>query len=100
MKTLTKNLTACICVIALLFQLTPANGQQTSQYSIEGRVTDTLNQALDYATMNLLRAADSSVAQVMFTDENVNYSFTNLKAGTYLVQAEFLGFTKTTSAKI
>lgn len=91
---------ATLCSILFLFQIKLANAQQPTQYSIEGKVLDTLNQTLDYATMSLLHAADSSVAKVMFTDEKGKYTFEDVKTGIYLVQAELLGFAKNTSHPI
>src|SRR5690606_40211516 len=88
------------CSFALLFQIIPASAQQSSNYTIEGKVVDTLNQALDYATINLLHAADSSVVKGMFTDENGKYVLSDLKAGSYLTQAELLGFEKSLSQQI
>lgn len=94
------TLTSLLCSFALLFQIIPASAQQSSNYTIEGKVVDTLNQALDYATINLLHAADSSVVKVMFTDENGKYVLSDLKAGSYLIQAELLGFEKSLSQQI
>ncbi|MFB5944880.1 outer membrane beta-barrel protein [Albibacterium profundi] len=91
---------ATLCSILFLFQIKLANAQQPTQYSIEGKVLDTLNQTLDYATISLLHAADSSVAKVMFTDENGKYRFDAIKSGTYLVQAELLGFSRSISQPI
>ncbi|WP_118196791.1 TonB-dependent receptor domain-containing protein [Albibacterium indicum] len=100
MRNLIKVSTSLLCSLVFLFQSFAVSAQQAPNYTIEGKVTDTLNRSLDYATINLLQASDSSVVKVMFTDENGDYRLSDLKEGNYLVQAELLGFAKNTSQQI
>ncbi|MBL7700638.1 MAG: TonB-dependent receptor family protein [Ferruginibacter sp.] len=68
---------------------------------ITGSIKDGGNQKIiDAASVSLLRAKDSSLVKVAVTDKDGNFSFENIKDGSYLVLATSVGHTKTYSTKI
>ncbi len=65
---------------------------------ISGSIKDGGNQKIiDAASVSLLKAKDSGIIKVAVTDKDGNFSFENLKEGSYLVLATSIGHTKTYS---
>jgi Carboxypeptidase regulatory-like domain len=80
-------LTFCICAIA-----PSARAQSVASGTIHGTVTDATNATLPGVTATLTSPA-LQVAQVLVvTDQEGNYRFTDLPAGTYRVTFELPGF--------
>lgn len=68
---------------------------------ISGSIKDGGNQKIiDAASVSLLKAKDSSLVKVAVADKDGNFSFENVKEGTYLVLATSVGHTRTYSSKI
>jgi iron complex outermembrane recepter protein len=68
---------------------------------ISGSIKDGGNQkVIDAASVSLLKAKDSALVKVAVTDKDGNFSFENIKEGSYLVLATSIGHTKTYSPKI
>jgi iron complex outermembrane recepter protein len=80
--------------IAARAQITPDNlPTPPSDYSISGTVNDSATgQALEYATVTLLKARDSSVVNGAITAHNGYFLIDNLKPGLYLIKISFLGY--------
>ena len=65
---------------------------------VSGSIKDGGNQKIiDAASVSLLRAKDSSLVKVAVTDKDGNFSFENLKDGSYLVLATSIGHSKSYS---
>ena len=59
---------------------------------VSGSIKDGGNQKIiDAASVSLLKAKDSSLVKVAVTDKAGNFSFENLKEGSYLVLATSIG---------
>jgi iron complex outermembrane receptor protein len=68
---------------------------------ISGSIKDGGNQKIiDAASVSLLRAKDSGLVKVAVTDKDGNFTFENIKDGSYLVLATSIGHTKTYSSKV
>lgn len=68
---------------------------------ISGSIKDGGNQkVIDAASVSLLQAKDSALVKVAVTDKEGNFSFENIKEGSYLVLATSVGHAKTYSAKL
>ncbi len=68
---------------------------------ISGSIKDGGNQKIiDAASVSLLKAKDSALVKVAVADKDGNFSFENIKEGSYLVLATSIGHTKTYSSKI
>ena len=61
---------------------------------ISGTVVDEQQKALDYATISLLKAKDSTLVKTTVTDPDGKYAYENLLSGKYLVSATMVGYKK------
>src|SRR5690554_418799 len=82
--------------LALLGGTANTLSAQEPEGKIIGKVVNEAGKAIDYATVSL-KAADSSTVKILFSDEQGNYAFDQIKNGNYFVQAELLGFSKSES---
>jgi hypothetical protein len=90
-KLSTKSL---LCSIVLIISLSSAAQAQdtVSTFTLLGSVKDESGNLLDYATISLVKAQDSSTVSVVFTNEKGAYEFKNLQTGNYLIKASTIGF--------
>ncbi|MGG9972006.1 TonB-dependent receptor domain-containing protein [Ferruginibacter sp. SUN002] len=70
-----------------------------SKTSVSGKVTDAQNKPLQFVTVSLLNAADSSLVKVEITDINGEFRFPTSTPGEYLLAYSSSGFEKTYSPK-
>ncbi|HKL33689.1 MAG TPA: carboxypeptidase-like regulatory domain-containing protein, partial [Tangfeifania sp.] len=81
-----ENLTGLIIVIGLVVSPFAVFSQ------IQGEVRDTSNNPLSYANVLLLHEKDSAVVSGIMATEGGTYSFTNFKAGTYIIGVSMMGY--------
>ncbi|MGV3538488.1 MAG: carboxypeptidase-like regulatory domain-containing protein, partial [Rufibacter sp.] len=67
---------------------------------ISGRVQDVSQKPVAYATVVLQSAADSSVVQGAMTNDLGEFAFQNVKADSYFISAQFLGYEKALSPRV
>lgn len=68
---------------------------------ITGKVSDiSNNEALEYATVALYKKQDASLVTGVITDLNGTFSIANVKAGSYYLEASFLGYTTKTISSV
>lgn len=85
-----------LCLFALLIVLT-ANNAIGQNVQVTGKILDGKNKsAVDYASVVLLKSADSSSAGFGFTEENGNYVFKNIQSGKYVLQVFHAGYSLVT----
>ena len=88
MKTILTMLTA----VGLL-----ASSSTMAQTNTLGKVTGTVNgsaKPIEAATVNLLRAKDSSIAKIAVSNKNGEFEFEKLTNGKYLIAVQSVGFKK------
>ncbi len=78
--------------IFLLLSLISFNG--FSQYSIQGRIKDTYDFGVAFANVLLLNNMDSTLVKGAVTDEDGNYTLTQIERGSYIIESYMVGFTK------
>lgn len=66
--------------------------------TISGKLVNDQSAAMDYATISLLRAKDSTVVKGTLTNDAGAYSFDNIKPGDYIIKATTVGYTAAMSA--
>lgn len=72
------------------------SGDLPASFSIRGKVIDTeSNQAMEYANISIFNSSDSSLVTGGITDLNGEFRIGSLPAGTFYVEANFIGFNKT-----
>jgi hypothetical protein len=74
--------------------LKPALAQNALPVKITGQVIQAGNKPVEFATVTLLKAKDSSLVKGAVADVNGRYEFENIKQGRYLMAAAFVGMTK------
>lgn len=86
---------AALYVLALAG--TPLFGQ--TPLSVNGKIADPNKKPIDYATVALLKASDSSLVKTALSDTKGEYQFTQLREGQYLISVTSVGYKKTRSSK-
>ncbi|HLT41771.1 MAG TPA: TonB-dependent receptor, partial [Sphingobacteriaceae bacterium] len=94
LKSLKLNAKTLLCSIALLFSLSSSSQAQNNvpTFTLLGLVKGDNGTRLDYATISLLNANDTSVVSVVFTGEEGAYEFKNIKKGNYILKASTIGY--------
>ncbi|SFW32726.1 TonB-dependent receptor domain-containing protein [Chitinophaga sancti] len=88
-----------LCLGMTLSFLTFSYAQQTNpkspeQGSIQGKLIDEqTNAPIEYASVAIIRAVDSSVVTGMLSKPNGDFSFPQIALGKYFVKVNFIGFT-------
>ena len=78
--------------------LTTAFSQPITRGSVTGQVGSVAGKSLEFTTMMLLKAKDSTLTKGAISDLDGKFSFENVGAGQYLVAAQQVGYQKTYSA--
>jgi outer membrane receptor protein involved in Fe transport len=70
------------------------HAQTIESAKISGRVMQTGDKPVEFATITLLKAKDSSLVKGAIADLNGRYEFEQIKQGKYLIAAAYVGMTK------
>ncbi|MCF6404730.1 TonB-dependent receptor family protein [Chitinophaga filiformis] len=89
-----KSTTTLLASILLLCSIKTTQAQTIETARISGRVTQTGNKPVEFATITLLKAKDSSLVKGAIADINGQYEFEQVKQGKYLIAAAYVGMTK------
>ncbi len=82
-------------LLALLFLVGSRLSAQTKGNGIvSGLVVDAQQKPLDYATVSLLKAKDSSLVKGALTDDKGHYQISGVPAGNYLVSVSVVSYKK------
>src|SRR3954453_11102045 len=84
-------------LVTLILILVVCINAQSQTGKINGVVKSADNKPLESATLSLLKAKDSSLVKIAIADKTGNYRFENIHYGTYLLQAEAIGYQKNIS---
>lgn len=82
----------------LLLTLSTASGQALTRGTVNGQVETATGKALEFTTMMLLKAKDSTLVKGAISDVEGKFAFENVGAGRYVVAAQQIGYRKTYSA--
>ncbi|WP_420153088.1 outer membrane beta-barrel protein [Siphonobacter sp.] len=91
MKTILYTLTFLLAGIGLGFAQKPFQG------SVSGKITDVSGKAVEFATIMVLKAKDSTLAKGGVADANGTFEIEGLAEGRYLVTLTQVGFAKKTT---
>src|SRR4051812_29850533 len=86
-----KNIFTTIYITLLILTGYTA-GAQAQTVKITGSVQDKQGKAIEFATISLLRAADSSIVKGALTDDKGLYAFDNIAKGDYIAKATSVGY--------
>lgn len=88
-------------IVLLFFTILHLNNStalaQTAGSKITGNVIDEAQKPLDYVTISILKAKDSTLVKTSFTDLAGVYSFESVPEGSYMVSAFIMGYKKSFS---
>ena len=65
-----------------------------AQFRVKGKIGAKGNEDASYATIALISSSDSSVVKGAITDESGSFGIENISSGTYLINVQYIGFTK------
>jgi iron complex outermembrane receptor protein len=68
-----------------------------SPASVSGALFDEQGKPLDYATVSLLKAQDSSMVKGTLSSPSGTYAFAHIKPGSYIIKATVVGYEKSVS---
>jgi outer membrane receptor protein involved in Fe transport len=69
----------------------------THATAISGQLVDENGKPMDFATVSLLKAQDSSIVKGTLSNEQGAYTFDHINSGTYIIKASVVGYTKAVS---
>ncbi|RWY52471.1 outer membrane beta-barrel family protein [Mucilaginibacter gilvus] len=98
-----KTIIHFIYIILFVFIAGAANAQpknNSQNASISGSLLNEQGKPIDFATVTLLRAKDSSVVKGTLSTDAGTYVFDKVPAGSYLVSATTVGYQKTVSQPV
>lgn len=76
-----------------------AQAQITVKGKVTGRISDKQSKLVEFATVTLLKAKDSTLVKGMLSDVNGKFDFENVAEGAYIVGVSQLGYEKFYSPK-
>ncbi len=91
-----KHIFTSIYTLLLVLTCTVTAFAQTSK--ITGSLKDGAATPVEFATVSLLRAADSAIVKGAVSNENGNYIFDNIAKGNYVIKATSVGYNAGKSA--
>ncbi|RYE21572.1 MAG: TonB-dependent receptor, partial [Sphingobacteriaceae bacterium] len=89
-----KLFTLTILLLSAIFWGEEKLSAQIKNGQISGFVVDQQQKPLDYATITLLKAKDSTLIKGALTDDKGGYKISNIPAGSYLVAASVINYKK------
>ena len=96
MKTIIHNIFYTLLLVAISYSVSFAQ-QAAPATKVSGALLNEQGKPLDYATVSLLRASDSTVVKGALSNDAGVYVFTNIKAGNYIIKASVVGYQKAVS---
>src|SRR6185503_14221284 len=92
--------TIIIKIFLLLVILLPAHSlfaQNNNTGTVSGILNDETGKPMDYATVSLMKAQDSTDVKGTLSNETGAYTFDHITAGTYIIKATEVGYSKAIS---
>ena len=89
-----KSIAIFLTISALVCSIKTTIAQTTSPSKVSGQVMQAGNKPVEFATITLLKAKDSSLVKGAIADISGQYEFEQVKPGQYLIAATYVGMTK------
>ncbi len=83
--------TVLFLIASLLFI---SNAETNAQGKISGQITDDKNKIVEFASVTLLKAKDSTLVKGALSDQNGSFEFEKISSGEYLVNISQMGYKK------
>jgi outer membrane receptor protein involved in Fe transport len=88
-----------LAVFLFSFLISSSILRSQNNASVDGKVTDSLGQSLSFASVSLMKAADSTLVKADLTNESGAFYITGLQPSEYYIVVYFTGFKKYSSPK-
>jgi iron complex outermembrane receptor protein len=94
MKTIIHNLFYTLLLVAISWSVSFAQGGKSGSTKVSGSLLNEQGKPMDYATVSLIRASDSTIVKGALSNDNGVYTFDRITPGKYLVKASVVGYEK------
>ncbi len=84
-----------VALLVVMIQITSERAHAQTRIAsgkIAGKVVDEQNKPIDFATIILIKAIDSTIVKTSMTDLTGNYYFESVASGTYQIKATMVGY--------
>jgi hypothetical protein len=93
MKTTLHYICFTLLLVVISWSASFAQGGKSGS-KVSGSLLNEQGKPMDYATVSLIRASDSTVVKGALSNDNGIYIFENIRSGKYLVKASVVGYQK------
>jgi len=97
MKTKINYILYTLLLVAISWSASFAQTGKAGAVKVSGSLVNDQGKPLDYASVSIIKATDSTVVKGALSNDNGVYSFDKIPAGKYLVKATVVGYAKAIS---
>lgn len=97
MKTKINHILYTLLLVAISWSASFAQTGKAGAAKVSGSLVNDQGKPLDYASVSIIKATDSTVVKGALSNDNGVYSFEKIPAGKYLVKATVVGYVKAVS---
>src|SRR5438067_1431279 len=97
MKTKINHILYTLLLVAISWSASFGQTGNTGAAKVSGSLVNDQGKPLDYASVSIIKATDSTVVKGALSNDNGVYSFDKIPAGKYLVKATVVGYVKAVS---
>jgi len=97
MKTKINHILYTLLLVAISWSVSFAQTGNAGAAKVSGSLVNDQGKPLDYASVSIIKATDSTVVKGALSNDSGVYSFDKIPAGKYLVKATIVGYVKAVS---
>jgi outer membrane receptor protein involved in Fe transport len=97
MKTKINHILYTLLLVVISWSASFAQTGNTGAAKVSGSLVNDQGKPLDYASVSIIKATDSTIVKGALSNDNGVYSFDKIPAGKYLVKATVVGYVKAVS---
>ncbi|MDN3550706.1 TonB-dependent receptor domain-containing protein [Mucilaginibacter aquaedulcis] len=97
MKTTITKIFYTLLLVTISWSVSFAQGGKSGGAKVSGSLLNEQGKPMDYATVSLIKASDSTIVKGALSNDNGVYTFDHITAGKYLVRASVVGYQKAVS---
>ncbi|WP_184544071.1 TonB-dependent receptor domain-containing protein [Mucilaginibacter sp. FT3.2] len=97
MKTKINHILYTLLLVAISWSVSFAQGGKAGNAKVSGSLVNDQGKPLDYASVSIIKASDSTVVKGALSNDNGVYAFDKIPTGKYLVKATVVGYVKAIS---
>lgn len=97
MKTKINYILCTLLLVAISWGVSFGQTGNTGAAKVSGSLVNDQGKPLDYASVSIIKATDSTVVKGALSNDNGVYTFEKIPAGKYLVKATIVGYVKAVS---